>query len=263
MNYKKLIIVAGASGEIGTHFIKKLSKNKENHIIGVVRTKTLGFQSENVETITCELSNEHDVAEKFSQIKLDNYEQIIYLHTIGVDKFDPRGYPVLQKMKTIDPEVYDTNVNSFKYLMKYLVKELDLINEDSIKTHLKLAMIGGVGDKYAPFVIESFCEAKYILRQYIQSQIQVYPEWVTGLSINVTSTITQSALKVRPNADTTYWLTSQEVAEQGIHELLNNREGYKEIDIIKKSPKYFKNYYHDNQTLYKKWMFETGYDNLQ
>ncbi len=176
-----------------------------------------------------------------------------------MDKFDPRGYPIIKPMDTIPSDVYNTNVNSFKYLLKYCVLRIESINKErDKKVKFKTAIIAGVADKHAPFVIESFCEAKYILRQYIQSCVKLHKGWFSGLSINVTSTITKSALKVRPYADTTFWLKPSDVSEQSFVELLCGNSKYKEVDIIKNSPRFFTGYYESNKVLYEKWSKETG-----
>jgi len=257
-NKKQLVIIAGAAGEIGSSYAKMLS-DKGLDVIAVIRNKKLSFNSPLITEINCHLDNEQDIQSKFNNLPIENYEEIIYLHTIGVDKFDPRGYPSIRPMETIDPEIYKTNVNSFKYLMRYLVKRIRLHNTNTQnKINLKISMIGGAGDKYTPFVIESFCEVKHIIRQYIQSQVTLYPEWVSGLSINITSTVTKSALAVRPYADTEYWLLPEEVVKQSVDDLLNFKAGYKEIDIIKKLPNFIEGYYENDSMLYEKWSKETG-----
>jgi NAD(P)-dependent dehydrogenase (short-subunit alcohol dehydrogenase family) len=255
---KKLVIIAGAAGEIGSSYAKALAE-KEIDVIAVIRNKKLSFQSSFVKEIICHLEDEKSIEGAFSLVDLSKYQEVIYLHTIGVDKFDPRGYPDVRPMKTIDEDVYNTNVNSFKYLMRYLVKNIGDNNQKNKKpTTLKIAMIGGVADKYAPFVIESFCEVKNIIRQYIQSQTALHPEWISGLSINVTSTITSSALSVRPFADTTCWLTPQEVVDKSLDALIAEKPGYEEVDIIKKLPNFTSGYYEDKHMLYEKWSKETG-----
>lgn len=257
--HKKLVIIAGAAGEIGTEFIKGLIE-KNIDCIAVLRNKDIDVDSSFLTKITCNLDNEREIEDKFKGIKFEDYQQVICLHTIGVDKFDPRGYPNIKPMETIDPEVYKTNVNSFKYLMRYCIKRIRLanLNNTQEKILFRISIIAGVADKYAPFVIESFCEAKYILRQYIQSQVNLYPEWVSGLSINVTSTVTKSAIAVRPNANTQYWLQPSEVASQSLDILVSNEDSYREIDLIKELPNFVEGYYENNSVLYEKWSRETG-----
>lgn len=259
-NYKNktLIIIAGAAGEIGTEFCKKATENNID-CIGVIRNNAVGLSSPFLTQITCHLDDENSIIKAFASIDFSKYKKIVYLHTIGVDKFDPRGYPKIKPMDSIPSDVYNTNVNSFKYLLKYCVLRVKNLNEENNKKiKLKVAIIAGVADKHAPFVIESFCEAKYILRQYIQSCVGLYKGWFSGLSINVTSTITNSALKVRPHADTTFWLKPSDVSEQSFSQLILGNSKYKEIDIIKNSPKFFTGYYESNKILYEKWSKETG-----
>lgn len=257
MKNKKLVIIAGAAGEIGSEFSRQLAEQGIN-CIAVVRNTALSVTSPFIQSIQCNLDNQREIEEKFSTVEFEMYDQIIYLHTIGVDKFDPRGYPSIHPMNTIDPEIYHTNVNSFKYLMRYCVQRIRNSKLKNKQAKLKIAIIAGVADKYAPFVIESFCEAKYILRQYIQSCVTLYSEWVSGLSINVTSTVTKSALAVRPHADITYWLTPQEVVSKSVTKLIGDEMGYEEIDIIKNLPNFVEGYYENNPVLYEKWSRETG-----
>jgi hypothetical protein len=255
---KKLVIIAGAAGEIGTAYIKDLIK-KDIECIGVIRTRSVeGVDSPLFRSVVCNLDSIQEIAREFESVDFSKYNQIVYLHTIGVDKFDPRGYPNIRPMATIDADIYNTNVNSFKYLFRYCVERVRDVNNSGRKLNLKSVIIAGVADKYTPFVIESFCEAKFILRQYIQSAVGLYPEWCSGLSINITSTITKSALVVRKFAETDFWLTPEEVVNQSQWELVAGNKGYKEIDIIKNSPQFIQGYYENNKVLYEKWSKETG-----
>jgi hypothetical protein len=255
-----LVIVAGAAGEIGTQYCKEIVE-RGVECIGVIRNKRIEFASPLLTPVICHLNQEQSIHDAFDKVDFDNYARVIYLHTIGVDKFDPRGYPNIKPMETIPSDLYERNVNSFKYLLRYCVSRINFINQNKSKKDkisLKIVIIAGVPDKYVPFVIESFCETKFILRQYIQSCISIYPEWVLGLSINITSTITESAIKMRPNADTKYWLEPSEVVAQSMNQLMSFARKYVEIDIIKKSPDFFTGYYQDNRALYEKWSRETG-----
>lgn len=255
---KTLIIVAGAAGEIGTEFCRKIVNQRIN-CVGIMRNNKIQLESDLLLQIPCDLANEKEIESAFANVNFKEYQKIIFLHTIGVDKFELRGYPDIKPMDTIPYDVYNTNVNTFKYLLKYCIHRIDKLNlQNKSKIKFKIAIIAGEGDKYTPFVIESFCEAKFILRQYIQSYIKIHPNWVSGLSINITSTITKSALKVRPYADTTYWLTPEDVVNQSFKKLIKSSSKYKEIDVIKQSPNFTDGYYENNNLLYAKWSKETG-----
>lgn len=257
-NKKTLVIIAGAAGEIGTEYIKAFIEKRVD-VLGIIRNKRVeGVESNLFESITCDLGNRKNIEVVFSRINIEDYSQIIFLHTIGSDKFNPRGYPNIAPMKTIDEDIYDTNVNSFKYLLRYLVSRISIANNNGHDLKLKVSIIAGVSDKYTPFVIEPFCEAKFILREYIRSYVDRFPEWFSGLSINITSTITKSALSVRPQANTQDWLSPNEVVNQSADKIITPSKGYEEVDIIKYSKSFVQDYYENEELLYDKWSRETG-----
>ncbi len=255
---KTLVVIAGVSGEIGTNYAKRLI-DEGCDVVGISRrTKVEGVSSSKFTQVYCDLSDERSVQDSCGKIQIESYDRVILLHTIGIDKFNPRNYPLITKIQTIDPEIYEANVNSFKYILRYIAGRINKANESGTNIKMKTAIIAGVSDKHTPFVIEDFCEAKLILRGYLHSFTELFPEWFTGLSINITSTITKSALLGRPYADTSYWLAPIEVVNSSVKELLASEKMYKEVDIIKFSNDYVEGYYDNHHALYQKWSRETG-----
>jgi hypothetical protein len=122
----------------------------------------------------------------------------------------------------------------------------------------KASLIAGVPDKFTLFVIEDYCEAKNLCREYIRSAVSLNSGWMSGLAINISSTVTQSAFKVRPYADTTYWLTPKEVTDRSVNTLMSSTPGFNEIEILKHSPDFSEGYYEDAAAIYRKWSRETG-----
>jgi hypothetical protein len=261
MNIKhknNLVIVAGAAGDIGTAFCKAFS-GMQIPALAIINNTPLLFDSKIITKIKCDLSDSRSIAEAFKGIDFSQYDKITFLHLIGNDKYDSRGYPIIQKMATIEPDVYDTNVNTFKYPFRYLLETIGNFRQATGKDiKLKTVLLGGIADKYGLFVIESFCEAKNICRQYMRSAVELNPNWVSGLSINISSMITRYSKKIRPFADITYWLTPDEVVKQSMDTLMMEGSGFKEIEIYKKSPQFKKGYYEDKEAIYHKWSKETG-----
>lgn len=257
----QLLIVAGVASEIGKEYCLE-AINRGIECVGTIRNNDVDINSPLFTKVRCDLESEESIHEVFDHLDFSKYENIIYLHTIGEDVFEPRGYPRIQPLKTIPEEIYRLNVNTYKYLLRYCVtrisKSNSLVEQNDSLIQMKSGFIAGVPDKYAPFVIESFCETKYIIRQYARFFTERYPDWFSGLCINITSTITPKAVKTRPFANTTFWLTPQEVAEKSVDELLSVGRGYKEIDIIKEDPGFNPAYYESNNLLYEKWSRETG-----
>lgn len=182
------------------------------------------------------------------------YDRVIFIHSIGVDKFENQNYPNIEVLETIDKEVYHSNVNTYKYLAASLVEKLRREHESGSKTKLTLSMIGSVADKHGIIFLTSFTESKHIVRSYIRTAVERFPWVISGLIINISSTVTKSALKVRPHADTTYWLKPEETVDESLPALLDKgRTGYKEIDIYKEHPEMDENYYRDPDKIFKRW----------
>ncbi len=247
---KYLFIIAGASGEIGAAFIKQLAGNFP--IIGISRTNELDSLHKNLSWIHCDLTRHQDVEKAFSEKNFSIFEKVFLIHSIGLDKFENTNYPAIEPLETIDPTVYNSNVNTYKYIAATLMDKISRERKAGSKTKLVLSMIGSVADKHGVIFLTSFSESKNIVRAYIQFAVREH-KWISGLIINISSTITKSALGVRPYADTTYWLNPIDVVRKSAATLLKTKRGYNEIDIYKKDPNYDPDYYKNNEKIFSRW----------
>ena len=109
-NAKILVIVAGAAGEIGIEFCRRIISKKID-CIAILRNKKIAIESPFLSQVTCDLTNEKEIETVFAQVDFEKYQRVVFLHTIGVDKFESRGYPNIKPMDTIPYDVYDSNVN--------------------------------------------------------------------------------------------------------------------------------------------------------
>lgn len=245
------IIIAGANGEIGKEFINKfLQKNK---ILAISKHEISAIIHPNLKQVVVDLTNPKSLEESFLKFDPSDYERIIFIHSIGRDMFENTNYPKIEPLNTINPAVYASNVNTYKYLAKLLIKKIGVARKTK-PVKLKIVMIGSVADKYGLLVMTSFSESKNIIRSYIKDAVKIFP-WVSGLAINVSSTITKSAIEVRPHANTKYWLTPKEVVDRSWKEVLSHSywNRYKEINIYKKDPEFNNEYYFDDKAVFDKW----------
>ena len=74
---KKLIIIAGAAGEIGSGYAKAISE-KNTDVIAVVRNKKLSFISPFIKEVLCHLDDEKSIdrARRFSK-SLESLPEVI------------------------------------------------------------------------------------------------------------------------------------------------------------------------------------------
>lgn len=258
---KNLIIIAGASGDIGKAFIKKLTPHFP--IIGISRNSKSGLNHKNLAWFHIDLSRPEEVEKAVSELNLTKYSKVILIHAIGQDKFENVHYPRIEPLATIDPVVYDSTVNTYKYLANALIQRIRNDRKNGWKARLVLSTIAGVADKYGMIFLTSFVESKNIVRMYMRNATEQF-DWISALVINITSTATKAALLVRPyaNINSKTWLTPEEVVDRSVPLLLRKKKGYAEIDIIKSDPD-FNDYYKNNHRMYIKWASEVWGPNGQ
>ncbi len=246
---KNCIIIAGANGEIGREFIKRFLP--ENEVIAISRNKSIEFTHPHLTSLLIDLTDPSQVEVAFADFNPAKYDRIIFIHSIGRDKFENTQYPKIESAPTMDPDVYSSNVSTYKFLARLLIKRVGQARKIS-PVSLKLVMIGSIADKYGLLVLTSFTESKNIVRGYIRDAVVRQP-WISGLVVNISSTITKSATLVRPYADTTYWLTPKEVSDGSYEHILSSLDGYHEIEVYKKDPNFDENYYSDDEAVFKRW----------
>ena len=246
---KQCFIIAGANGEIGRGFVEKILP--KHTVIAISKQHASQIRHPNLVAIVVDLTKPEEVEKAFSGFDPTQYDQITFIHSIGIDKFENKQFPKIEPLETIDPVVYASNVNTYKYLARFLIKKIEAARKIKLVT-LKFVMIGSIADKYGLLVMTSFTESKNIIRSSIRDAIATR-SWISGLIINISSTITTSAMKVRPYADTTYWLTPKDIVDGSLLRVLSNEVGYQEIDLFKHDPMFHETFYTDDQIVFDRW----------
>lgn len=243
---EKLVIIAGARRGIGKTFFDHYSAKENVDIIGITRSSKKGL-------VQLDLYNEQNVREYIKSIPISKYGSVLYLHAVGIDKFEPNGVPHID-YDGIDDEVFASNVSAFKNLADPLI---EYVAKENIPT--TICNIGSISDQYDVPFWNSFSKAKNIVRQYVKS---VHDSCVTGLMLNVSSTLDEEKNTFgRVNADTTYWQTAQELLEKSI-DLVDNAHAFNtsfiEADFYKPNPNFRADYFTDLSRLYANWQKDMG-----
>jgi len=254
INYNKLIIISGTSRGIGKYFLQHYSNQENMKTIGISRTKN----HPNIQSL--DLYNA-DVTKQFvEELSLEGLEKIIYIHSIGIDKFEPFGKPNIDKDNDgIDDEVYATNVTTFMNVAKPLIEEtskrnipLNIVNIGSISDNNS-----STSDKYVLFW-QSFSKSKNIIRNYIKMDNH---QNVRGVFLNVSTVLADNEMYARKLADTTYWLPVEDLIKDAVPYINNfNSPNIKcmELNFLNHSPKYTSDYYTNLPELYKIWQRDMG-----
>jgi short-subunit dehydrogenase len=242
-----IFIVSGASGKLGEAFIDLLKQ--QGKTVYALSRKDVATHADNF--LFADLLKEHEVENALMTVDFRKYKEVVLIHTVGKFKFEGIGTEIIDENGDgIDDEVFDTNVITTKNLLKVL---LPLVAEN---TTVKVCAFASVSDKHDVPFWSSYTRAKNILRGYLQTLYE--EQQLFALVVNVSTVDTGNENTLRPNADKTYWLHPNEIAEKIIPEL-NSLNGYREIDIIKGKPDFEENYYIDHDKLLEKWRREMGH----
>ena len=241
----QLFIVTGASGRLGEAYIEALKKDGKE-VIGISR-KPISSKADKV--IQLDLLDRVQTKPVIQEIDLSGYTKIYLIHTVGKFKFE-KGQEVLDNDKDgIDDEVYATNVLTLKNLIEPLL--ISVKNQKVI-----ICAFASVSDRHDVPYWKSYTHSKNILRKYLQ-MLYDFEKISAALMVNVSTIDTGNENTLRPFADKTYWLKSEEIVSKSLP-VLESLQAYAEIDVIKEKPNFDEKYYSDHSAILEKWHREMG-----
>ena len=250
-NYKQLVIISGASRGIGKYFLEHYSILENNKTIGISRTKN------NPIITSLDLYDANATRQFIENTPLEGIEKTIFIHSIGIDKFEPYGTPNIDKDNDgIDDEVYATNVTTFMNIAKPLIEETSKIN-----IPLNIVNIGSISDRYNVPFWQSFSKSKNIVRNYVKADNH---KNVRGMFLNVSTVLADNEMYARKLADTTYWLPVENLIKNAVPYIdnFNNKNiKFMELDFFNHSPEYTSDYFTNLPKLYRTWQRDMGFNN--
>ena len=190
-------------------------------------------------------------------LSLDGLSRIIYFHSVGIDKFEPKGIPHRDfDNDGIDDDVLKSNYLYFKHLAEPL---LDRVSKEGIPT--TICNIGSISDVFEVPYWQSFYKSKNKVRQFCKS---INTEFIKSVFLNVSSTLDETGNKYdRKYADTTYWQTTSELLSKSfdlIENFQTSPSSYAEFDFYKHNPSFRKDYFTNLPNLYSLWQRDLGFE---
>ena len=248
---RQMVIVSGARRGIGKSFFDYYNSKPNTDCTGISRTSDCGY-------LHLDLLNELAVNTTVASLDIDGIEKILFIHAVGIDKFEPKGVPHIDyDGDGIDDEVYNSNVTTFLNLATPLIEKTN-----RLKILMTICNIGSISDVYMVPFWQSFSRAKNIMRQYVKS---INNPLVRGIFLNVGSTFDESDINKsgRIKADTTYWQTSKELVQKSapcIDEVMNGHAMFAEFDFYKHNPHFRPDYFTNLPNLYFIWQRDMGFE---
>lgn len=249
---KRLVLVSGASGDLGMAYLSHYARQPDTMCYGVAR-KEVSNPVQGVQYLKADLLDRDSTRKAIEGISLEDVVKVCLIHPVGRFKYEPEGMPEIDNTHNgIDDEVQASNVDTFHNIVRPLLK---LRGEKQIP--LKLVAFGSLSDSYQVPMWGSYSKSKLILRKDMRELARSVPD-VKSLFVNLSSVDTENENKTRPFADKTYWIRPNEIATKTVSAIDNGNYPYVEIDAFTPSPKYYERYYRDFDVLRAKWEREMG-----
>jgi len=249
MNKQTLVIIPGASKGIGQTFLNHYKKQENTKVIGINRTGIAGQK--------LDLMNEDATYEFVKNLDLSQTANIIYLHSVGIMKFEPEGKPHIDRDHDgIDDEVHASNYLTLVNLVEPLIEKTNKLN-----VPMTLCNIGSLSDIHAVPYWQSFSRTKNKVRQFCKT---IREKNISSLVLNVSTTVdNKEALYGRTQADMEYKQSTQELLEKSINIIDGfHKKGiaYAEFDFYKHNPAFRTDHYTNLPKLYAQWAKDMGYE---
>lgn len=248
MDELNLIIVAGASRGIGKTFLEEYKKQNNTICYGINRNGCAGEK--------LDLMDSNATYKFVNKLNLKEVSKIIYIHSIGTDKFEPEGKPHIDLDEDgIDDEVLSSNCSTFLNLAEPLIDKVR-----PTKIPMSICNIGSISDVFNVPYWQSFSRAKNKVRQFCKS---TYETNINSIFLNISSTLDENHNTYgRKNIDTSYWQTSSELLEKSFSLLDNFHKmstNYAEFDFFKFNPSFRPDYFTNLSKLYATWQRDLGF----
>ncbi len=251
----KLAIITGITGKLGEAYLDYFKEQKNIQCIGFSR-KNPKKKFENVRYILANLLDKEKIFDELNKINLTVYEEVLFIHPIGMFKFEYTKKPEQDKNKDgIDDEIFSSNVLTFTNIFDFLKKELRKIK----KTTLTVCAFGSITDKYNIPYWNSYTKSKNFLRRIIKNSISKNKNLkIRGVFVNVSTTDTGNERILRKYGNRNYWLSPKEIVDSSIKTIEKRNKKYTEINIYKHNPKFNPTWYTNHDNVLERWEKEMG-----
>lgn len=244
---KKIIIINGVMGVIGSPIFSYFAEQGEHIIYGISR-RGLYFE-EYVDTISGKLPQKNLVF-SLADYKKENYEMdidsfidslpdlpIVFIHTMGeyVTEMSRNG-----ELK-IENDTDNDGINDGVKRLTYDVSVSFCKKLSQSESHVTFIQIGSLSDKYKIDIHGSWVKSMDLLKNDLKKICIKYPTF-NALILNVSSVLTPKELTDRPfvslktNADMRYWLPPAEIAKFIDEYSQVEKTGFYEEELYKKWP---------------------------
>jgi hypothetical protein len=249
-NYKKLVIITGVTGTIGSKFFEHYLQDKTALVYGISR-RGLNLKDVNLEemysvVLNVDILKSQNIANFVETIpQFDSVSEIIYVHCIGDFKTefqtDVEIFPGTQN-RTIDPAVYSTVYQSFVDTVSSLRNRFE-------SKKISVISFGSLTDAHEIDCFYSYRTSQKLLEDF--SRIFAKEKNVDFIHTRLSTVLSHSEFISRPyigktSIDFQYIIKSSEIVEFVINRIYS--KGYHQFELFKPLPQFKPNHFESTVT---------------
>lgn len=253
MKNKKLIIISGVTGAIGSALFAEYGQYKNTVVYGISRKASpmsafikngkLPFS-----TLICSVDLVDGYKKLFHLIDYSKIDEIVYIHALGLYPFeiDSNG-----NLKIEDDNNNDGINDNVMKLTKDNFTNATINIQKNWSGVLKCLIFGGIADKYHPTAHQSWWKVIEITKKYMLRQVGINPS-LSMILVNISSVLCPHEVITRPfvftdtDACKEYWLHPYKLAKF-VYNLTNKiKSGFIEVEKYNIKPNFkVDSYYKD------------------
>lgn len=252
---KKLIIISGVTGAIGSALLSEYAQGENNVIYGISRKALsidsfLEFGKLPQKTLICSIDYVDDYSQLFRHIDFDGISEVIYIHAFGLYPFEVNKQGKIVIENDLDGDGINDEVKKLTY-SSFVSATENLLEFWKGKT--ECCIFAGIADKYEPAVHQSWWRTIKEVKKYMIKKVKLKDD-LSMFVFNISSLICPHELITRPfvfietDADQTYWLQPHELSKFVISSIENATSGFSEVEKFRIKPNFLPNdYYSDTK----------------
>jgi hypothetical protein len=250
-NKKKIIIISGVTGAIGTALFAEYGQDRNNVVYGISR-KALpveAFLKGGLlphQTLICSIGDAADYSTLFAHIDYD-VSEVVYVHALGLYPFevDTSGNIVIEN--DVDKDGVNDEVTKLSFTA-FVSATQNLEKYWQGKT--TCLIFGSIADRHQPAVHQSWWKTIEKVKQYMRGRAVANAN-LSMIVFDISSVLCPHEVITRPfvftntDADQAYWLHPYELAQFVVESASNARPGFHELEKYRAKPgfepgKYYK-----------------------
>ncbi len=254
MKNKRLIIISGVTGAIGSALFAEYGQYKNNIVYGISRkARPINSFLKNgklpFNTLICSLDSSNDYAKLFRSIDYSLISEVVYIHALGLYPFEVDNNGQIKIENDNDEDGINDEV--MKLTLELFSKVTESL-QDNWKGVTKCVIFGGIADKYTPTIHQSWWKVMGMTKNYMLNQVK-FKSKLSMILINISSVLCPHEVITRPfvftntDAQKEYWLHPYKLAKFVLSIVKMALPGYHEVEKYKIKPNFqINDYYRDD-----------------